>query len=75
MPAMTITRLYRTPGLSTVEVGKAVAAARAAGIEIDSIATEHCFYVASGDALMKDPTLFSDLIDEWVEAAQRRLDF
>lgn len=51
MPAMTITRLYRTPGLSPVEIGKAATAARAAGIEIDSLATEHCFYVASQSEL------------------------
>jgi phosphoribosylformylglycinamidine synthase len=48
---MTITRLYRTPGLSTVERSKAVATARNLGLEIDAIDTEHCFYVASDGAL------------------------
>jgi len=48
---MTITRLYRTPGLSTVDVSKAAAAARAAGLEVDDLATEHCFYVASAEPL------------------------
>ncbi|MEE4274074.1 MAG: phosphoribosylformylglycinamidine synthase [Thermoanaerobaculales bacterium] len=51
---MTITRLYRSPGLSTVDVRKAVAAARAAGIEVTDIATEHCFYVASDEPLDGD---------------------
>jgi len=51
---MTITRLYRTPGLSTVDVRKAVAAARVAGLEIDDLATEHCFYVASTEPLDAD---------------------
>ena len=50
---MTITRLYRTPGLSTVEQSKALAKARGLGLEIDTLATEHCFYVASDDALDK----------------------
>ena len=48
---MTITRLYRTPGLSTVERRKAVTTARALGLEIDAIDTEHCFYVASNGVL------------------------
>jgi len=48
---MTITRRYRTPGLSTVERAKAVAAARDLGIEIDAIDTEHCFYIASDGEL------------------------
>ncbi len=48
---MTITRLYRTPGLSTVERSRAVAAARDLGLEINAIDTEHCFYVASDSAL------------------------
>ena len=50
---MTITRLYRTPGLSTVEQSKALAKARGLGLEIDTLTTEHCFYVASDDALDK----------------------
>ncbi len=48
---MIITRLYRTPGLSTVEQQKALATARSLGLEIDSLTTEHCFYVASDDEL------------------------
>jgi len=48
---MTITRRYRTPGFSTVERAKAVAAARDLGIEIDAIDTEHCFYIASDGEL------------------------
>ncbi len=48
---MIITRLYRTPGLSTVEQRKALATARSLGLEIDHLATEHCFYVAADDEL------------------------
>ena len=48
---MTITRLYRTPGLSTVEQRSALATTRSLGLEIDHLATEHCFYVASEDEL------------------------
>ncbi len=48
---MIITRLFRSPGLSTVEQSKALASARAVGLEIDALATEHCFYVASDGEL------------------------
>ncbi|MCU0303972.1 MAG: phosphoribosylformylglycinamidine synthase [Thermoanaerobaculales bacterium] len=44
---MFITRFFRTPGLSTVERSKALAAARGLGLELADLATEHCFYVAS----------------------------
>jgi phosphoribosylformylglycinamidine synthase len=44
---MIITRFFRTPGLSPVDRGKALGAARALGIDGDRFATEHCFYVAS----------------------------
>jgi len=48
---MIITRLYRTPGLSTVEQLKALTTAHSLGLEIDHLATEHCFYVASDSEL------------------------
>ncbi len=48
---MIITRLYRTPGLSMVEQRKALASARGVGLEIDTLAAEHCFYVASDGEL------------------------
>ena len=44
---MTITRFFRAPGLSPVERGEALAAARAVGLDLDTVDTEHCFYVAS----------------------------
>jgi len=50
---MTIKLLYRTPGLSTVEQRKALATARSLGLEIDTLATEHCFYVASDGDLVE----------------------
>ena len=48
---MIITRFFRSPGLSTVEQRTALATARDLGLEIDTLTTEHCFYVASDDAL------------------------
>jgi len=48
---MIITRLYRTPGLSLVEQRKASATACSLGLEIDTLTTEHCFYVASDGEL------------------------
>ncbi len=48
---MIITRRFRTPGLSTVEQRKALATARGLGLDIDQLDTEHCFYIASDDAL------------------------
>ena len=48
---MIITRFFRSPGLSTVEQRTALATARNLGLEIDTLATEHCFYVASDDGL------------------------
>jgi phosphoribosylformylglycinamidine synthase len=56
---MIIVRLYRTPGLSTVEQHHALATARRLGLEIATLATEHCFYVASSHPL--DPEQLATL--------------
>ncbi len=48
---MTITRFYRTPGLSPVERSRALDTARELGLGIDAITTEHCFYVESHGTL------------------------
>jgi phosphoribosylformylglycinamidine synthase len=48
---MTITRLYRTPGLSPIDKVVALRTARGLGLELDELPTEHCFYIESGGAL------------------------
>jgi phosphoribosylformylglycinamidine synthase len=54
---MTITRFFRTPGLSPVERDEALAAARAVGLDLDAVDTEHCFYVASDRPLTPAETV------------------
>jgi len=65
---MIITRLYRTPGLSTVEQRSARATARSLGLEIDHLATEHCFYVASeGELDIRQQKVLRWLLSETFE--------